>query len=688
MNMRGVWLLGLVAFGGLLTFVSATQAPADRQPEQAVAEPPHDLILTVDVSLSMIMDWTEGTRTFPASDREGMRWDGLQFAVDVARPQDRVALVLYRAENIILSKFIDDTGFVGLAQKYPKFGNRTGRELLTALITEMQQQEDSWGKKLKQLRDANQPITKDTFSTLTFALLKDGPGASVSLPHGTASLLALKTVEKDLLPQVRPGAQAWTFLFTDGVEVGPNRPGQRFPAAAYAYIKEREGLSGPRLRHWVDPWVKQFRARGAPVFTFALGDDCDRPLLRALAQQSSTAGPQGRAAASYELQNNVQLLGTLQHILWELREYWMRPLEPDRRDQRQELFSTPRVQIWHDLGVLLYRQAADGRARAPLDADMRPPRLGDRELDGLRPLKSRSHWYYHLSPSAKDAKQAGLAGELEFEVRHSAKGEKYVTRAVAAFRTQQSLFHFRAPAAGGKPYTPRDAIPFVVEFTPYAVMDGDKRAVPFQVADFDVEATFAPAARPGAKARTFKLSLQPLADPPDDARLAPRQFRAELILDSNAKSAGRPGLTGAYDVDVLITGIKGPLAGARRQLLRRTLEVAPYPTLTVPQKIVLTNDGPDTARAVVPLTFDQRTDPAGVVTDVTVELTRGPIARKDEVKPGLFQLGPRSLQVQGKQGKFTLELAAAAWAKLPRASSRTVRWSSASPGRASPSSRK
>ena len=136
MMIRCAWLLFLVGICGLPDRVSRAQVP-DKQPaSQLQPEQPHDLILAVDVSLSMLMDWTSDGRTFPASDREGMRWDGLQFAVDVARSQDRVALVLYRAENVVLSKFVDESGFVSLSQKYPRFGNKTGRELLAQVLND------------------------------------------------------------------------------------------------------------------------------------------------------------------------------------------------------------------------------------------------------------------------------------------------------------------------------------------------------------------------------------------------------------------------------------------------------------------------------------------------------------------------------------------------------------------------
>src|SRR3974390_687316 len=103
MSIRSLWLLLLMSICGLPTLSTGAQPQNNKPAPQLKPEQPHDLILAVDVSLSMLMDWTGNGRTYPASDPEGMRWDGLQFAVDVARPQDRIALVLYRAENVLLS---------------------------------------------------------------------------------------------------------------------------------------------------------------------------------------------------------------------------------------------------------------------------------------------------------------------------------------------------------------------------------------------------------------------------------------------------------------------------------------------------------------------------------------------------------------------------------------------------------
>ena len=87
-----------------------------------------------------------------------------------------------------------------------------------------------------------------------------------------------------------------------------------------------------------------------------------------------------------------------------------------------EEFSAPKIQIWHDMGILMYRHKTGGGqaavpALAPLARDVRrPPRVGETELHCLKPLKSRSHWYYALSPQAKWPKQAPIDGELRLTV--------------------------------------------------------------------------------------------------------------------------------------------------------------------------------------------------------------------------------------------------------------------------------
>src|SRR5262245_64312128 len=98
-----------VALAALLALTTSGPARAQDKGEDE-RDRPHDLILAVDVSLSMIMETVEGQRRLPPNDREGIRWDGLRFTIDVARDDDRIALVLYRAENVILTRHLDDSG--------------------------------------------------------------------------------------------------------------------------------------------------------------------------------------------------------------------------------------------------------------------------------------------------------------------------------------------------------------------------------------------------------------------------------------------------------------------------------------------------------------------------------------------------------------------------------------------------
>ncbi len=196
----------------------AVAAPARAQGKgQDERDRPHDLILAVDVSLSMIMPTRERGRVFPANDREGMRWDGIQFTVDVARGQDRVALVLYRAENVVVTRFLDPSGFVRLSARYPAFGGRTGRELLSELVAQLQAQEEKWAAEIEALERAGRTVGENRFRDYELPLLGGRPGESFRLAHGTASLLTLREIERQLLPQLSPPpALAWVFLFTDG----------------------------------------------------------------------------------------------------------------------------------------------------------------------------------------------------------------------------------------------------------------------------------------------------------------------------------------------------------------------------------------------------------------------------------------------------------------------------------------
>src|SRR5262249_35224200 len=310
-----------------------------------------------------------------------------------------------RAENVVVTRFLDPSGFVRLSARYPAFGGRTGRELLSELVAQLQRLEEKWAAEIEALERAGRQVAENQFRDYALPLLRGRAGATFRLAHGTASLLTLRAIEKGLLPQLSPPpARAWVFLFTDGEEVARGQEGEQYPLAAYDYVARRKGLAGKRLDEWVSPWVRAFRVKNVPVLTFALGETCDHALLQSVALQSTPSGPQSHRGASYSRRTNVGLLDDLRPIQWELREYWTREIGPDRRDKGQEIFTTPELGIWRDVGLLLYRlpEAAGKRARAlaPLDAHMRtPPRAGGHDLPGLSPRKGRAYWYYALSPA-------------------------------------------------------------------------------------------------------------------------------------------------------------------------------------------------------------------------------------------------------------------------------------------------
>src|SRR5262249_16259079 len=141
---------------------------------------PHDLVLAVDVSLSMIGPWSHPTtgKRQAASDREGIRWDAIQFTLDVAREHDPIALVLYPPQNEIVTRLGDPSGFVRLDHKYPRFGNRTGREVLTDLIAQLHRLEERWAvDRANRLAMAKPPPLERPYLDFTLPLFAGGDGA-------------------------------------------------------------------------------------------------------------------------------------------------------------------------------------------------------------------------------------------------------------------------------------------------------------------------------------------------------------------------------------------------------------------------------------------------------------------------------------------------------------------------------
>ncbi len=669
-----VVLTAVVVLNGSTTLRAQGKAEDER-------DRPHDLILAVDVSLSMIMTYPDKNgQRHPPNDPRGIRWDGVQFTIDVARDQDRIALVLYRAENVVITNYLDPSGFVGLATEYdwpePATGQvkkRKGRELLTDLVRQIQAREQEWADEIATRQARKDDPRENEYRDYRLALLARTKGVQTNLAHGTASLLALRTIQ-DLLPPPNQGkAPAWVFLFTDGEEESPRKADLQDPKSPFYYIGQRTGRKGTDLDNWVDRWTAAFRKARVPIFTFALGETCDVELLQSIALRSGQSDDQSGPAASYNPKTNVALLADLQQLQWELREYWKRPLGPERRNADLEIFATPDVQIWRDLGLLLYRKPArEARALAPLPQHMQTPRVGARLLPELTPRQGRSHWYYAYPPP--ELHGTSLTGQLRLVVnKDQPPREAYTSECVLALRTREPLFQYQEPAAG-KQYTPRDAIPFAVEFKPYAIEGRAGKDIPFEAEDFEVKVTLTPAARgTGAapKAQTFRLD----PDAPDPAApLAARRFAKAIVLDSDPASPGKTALSGLYFVDVEIVGIQNPkrglenpLKGAVRRLIRRTLEIGPYPKVRItPSQLTLTTDKAGGTVGEVKVELEgMTTDPKQVETKLIVAVGRGPGLGKTTIDPARFEVSPQPVTLHGRYGTFRVALPAKGWSGLP-----------------------
>ena len=233
LNPRAAARLSLVALlaltaGSLLSFPGA----APKRPARKL-HPPQDIILLVDVSGSMSVDFKppaaalearKHARTLlnsrgeaPPSDRESIRWDGVQFLIDIARDEDRIALVVFSGDAVLLTQLGDEkinpSGFLRLDQTYSvKEGKLSGRELLKRLVEDVQKREQQKREEPKK-PGATQQGWVEEFKV---------NGKTYPVWPGTSSVQALRTVaEKGLLGKRADGREAWAFLFTDGFEEPP-----------------------------------------------------------------------------------------------------------------------------------------------------------------------------------------------------------------------------------------------------------------------------------------------------------------------------------------------------------------------------------------------------------------------------------------------------------------------------------
>ena len=271
-------------------FVALTNS-ANGQAAERVKHQSQDLILAIDVSLSMssdVQDPFSRTRTL-ANDPDGLRWVGIEMAIDIADPEDRVAIVVFRDKALILTSWINPDGFVKIGGVYQK---RKGRDVLKNLIRNLRDAEKTAQKDSEvSLFDPGSALTGLAIPGLVLPTLKS-PGTSI--------YQALETIASDpSLLQPVAGTDKKLLLFTDGQEE-PLQPSITHPPTDHEILEYQKKRLDYRkeLAPKYQEIAQKFKTAHVPIFTFGLGKDCDGPRLAELADWSQPEGANDSEARS------------------------------------------------------------------------------------------------------------------------------------------------------------------------------------------------------------------------------------------------------------------------------------------------------------------------------------------------------------------------------------------------------
>lgn len=589
---------------GVLAALALAPVGVTAQPAAARVAPrdPVDLVLLVDVSYSMFLS---NPPTKIPNDPGGIRWDAIQFLIDTAGPDDRVALVLYRADAALVTRHLDPSGFATLGS-----GPGSPRAKLKEMVAGFQKFEREFPPKVD--------------GSLGYPIPGQPPVKFSG--GGTGSLLALQAVWDPAwnLNFPRPGRQPWVMLFTDGMDEGAEVYDEKDRAAddktdakvvwgkkAFDYLAGNKPYDdavekgGPLPRQLGDKAIEGltaevaktvalYRRAGVPVFTFGLTNpkttsDYAKAAMRLTLSGISdgtikdTRDPRfARLELFSEATNNVELFRQLQEVSWELREQWV--LSRTGRGRSLPL-TTPDRQLCDDLGVLLYRRV-DGAAVAP-----------DQTVAESPPLKSRSHHYVPVPVTG--------TGGSNVEATFAADADAV---AVVGMRLKAPVLDQAKPER--RTYTPVDAVPIQITFDP--------RDSKLTRDMFRAVATLRP---PGApKERALTVTLQPA-----DWEGAPNgwSFEGSWVPEDHGRPTGDRvgGMMGDWWLDVVVSidAKHSPLHGATRRLLRTKVTVGEYPTVTGPAGIaVVSNSGEKAGKGELRFT-----------------VSPAPIAAKDRTPPTL-----------------------------------------------------
>jgi hypothetical protein len=552
-----------------------------------VLAPNADIVIAIDVSDSTIqanipagfenksISRRKAMIDYPPSDPEGYRWDGTQFLIDVAGPDDRIAIILYKADAVVATAKIPghEGGFVAV---------KTHRILLKEMVRKFRAAERDFANEVKRLSDIlpdddfiilpdensrNQLVSK--LKGITYEVPLDSPIKLPVIRYGTSTLNAVRQAARLLSPQRESNSEVRIFLFTDGIETTATylngdsdvddisddrlKPGKIFFRAlsqrkagkdSDQFVESMLADDLPRLRRKESP---------LPLFCFTFGPYIDSTLMGSLVKSVSPRGRQ--AGAYYHCKTNRELLDRLQEVGWETREMWTLKRESES-DKILTEFELPFSPIWSEAAALAYA-TRNNRAGHPQALQLQP------KGDTSQLLECDSHGFAWL---AMPSPAQGYT--ISAEKQPSDSG----LTCIWGLRTSKPLFSYLGPLAEYE-LTPLDAIPLRVLFQP---ADAQTKAVDFKV--------FATLTRLESALldsdSTIRIPLEPRQENGQTV------FAADFVLDGNRTpfAPGRPELMGDWLVEVEIEGVAGLLLGARRKLLRRDFKVGNYPSLRAPER--------------------------------------------------------------------------------------------------------
>ncbi len=668
------------------------------------AETPMDLILVVDVSLSMsknsnTLDTVDGKIVSRATDPDGIRWDGIQFLIDTANDNDRVALVLFQTDAVLVTAGIEgqSNGFVEM---------KHGRKALKEAVKRLQQHEltlENAKNQISEFEKVESPLRKknpEDNRIESFVPVPTVKGETVwaYLGTGTANVLTLRSLpEMGLLKQPPgPARPRFVLLFTDGVdecdarlfnERSPDVSGwentnsarvrgaegepkvfqwgsktlsslfpERFlkftPTERVAFFKEKDWQQklekmaqsdskslSEKKNASIDEVMKPFEEVGANVFTFGLGKEIDKSMLERIvtAARPAAGGAKNFRGAAFFSRDNLTLFEQLQSVGWELRERWKVQSEFKRRNEMEVGFSTPALEVCQDLGAFLYTKAGQQgkQARAPKSSILQP---GKPPITA-RSFTSRSHDYLQILPDAG-------SGIREISVQHPAD-----QIAVCEFGLRPITPEVQLAELSPVGYTLLDAVPIHVDFE-------DIETAKLEPEMFQVRARIFRNGPDGSPQSPYDLMLIPLHREPGATKWG---FSAKWNIARTAFESKIPPVEfcGEWNLDVEIETVCSdekypdhPLGKAKRKLLRRQFSITGYPKIKLPDATVIRTHGQSAGRGRVILTLDTKFAADDLI------LPNGDVVRAEFAWLGTAFKYPTVLPVtfKGKSGLATADL--------------------------------